>query len=335
MRKFLRGENGSSLMLLVLIMGIFVGIAAMVTISGSLYLTKSNLQNAVDAAALAGAQSLKDDATGAAAIKAATDALEKNGVSSSEIVDNSPSDYNDDVEDEHDMFTKMTVSVRRTMPYGLSQLLGGQAGSKNVEAIAAAKIFPVQDLKGAAPIVCFASQLKYNEEGWILKGGAQNKFHWMDGADGDEAKETGWRGWLDLAPSLADAIRYGTTDTLEIGAEPLYEDGNVNSGPIRDAVKSRIGDTIIVPIVKTGWAPCKDKECALNDEGHGLGYVEAAIVNDKKKVEIIGFAGFKITGEMEDGDLYGEFVEVLNVQSVKPPSTGIGYTGVYGISLVQ
>lgn len=66
--KLLKDESGQALVLVALLMVVLLGFAALVIDVGSLYITKANLQNAADAAALAGAKDLgtSNDATATA-----------------------------------------------------------------------------------------------------------------------------------------------------------------------------------------------------------------------------------------------------------------------------
>ena len=64
-KKVVGEEKGSVMVMVVIGLIVLLGFAGLVIDGGSLYMTKSRLQNAADAAALAGAQSLPDGGTAA------------------------------------------------------------------------------------------------------------------------------------------------------------------------------------------------------------------------------------------------------------------------------
>lgn len=90
-KKFLRNEDGQTMILVALMMAILLGFSALTIDGGRLYIAKSKMQKAADAAALAGAQDLPNTST---AINTAVDFAEENEVLSSNTVVVTPYDSN-------------------------------------------------------------------------------------------------------------------------------------------------------------------------------------------------------------------------------------------------
>lgn len=82
--KVLQNENGQSLVLMALVLTVMIGMAALVIDVGFMYLTKSQLQKAADAACMAGAQELPGDPDAAESV--ARSYAEANGTKTSDIV---------------------------------------------------------------------------------------------------------------------------------------------------------------------------------------------------------------------------------------------------------
>lgn len=105
-------ESGQSLVMVVLLLSVLLGFSALIVDVGLLYSEKAKLQNAADAAALAGAQMLPDQGS---AESVAIDYADFNGFTIS----------TDDVDvpyDEDD--TKIKVGVSGTVPYIFARFLG-------------------------------------------------------------------------------------------------------------------------------------------------------------------------------------------------------------------
>ncbi len=105
-----KSEDGQALVLFALFMVVLMCAAALVIDFGNVAVVKSNLQNAVDAAALAGAQDLSDAHT---AEDTAKSYAELNGVQASEITVEADS-------------TQIKVICTRTVPYTFAKVLGFQ-----------------------------------------------------------------------------------------------------------------------------------------------------------------------------------------------------------------
>ena len=124
MKKFVHNQKGSVIIIVAVGMAVFMGMAAMSIDLGSAYVTKSNLQKAADAAALAGAQMLPN------ASSAQTTALSfagKNDVLTSETTVTSP--YAGDA-------TKIEVVCTRTVNFTFAKVIGIPTGTVTARAVA-------------------------------------------------------------------------------------------------------------------------------------------------------------------------------------------------------
>lgn len=124
MFRLLHEEKGSAMVLFGIGLVVFLGIAALVLDGGALYMTKSQLQNAADAAALAGAIDLPyvDDAEETAVIFAG-----KNGVLESETIPTAP--YNG-------KYSQIEVICTRTVPLTFARVLGHTQSEVKARAVA-------------------------------------------------------------------------------------------------------------------------------------------------------------------------------------------------------
>lgn len=136
MRKFLHNQKGSVLVVVAFGMALFVGFAAFTVDLGTAYVTKSNLQKAADAAALAGAQMIPN------ATNAKSKALEyagknnlniagqtaiTNGVQTTEVKVVTP--YNGDP-------TKVEVTCTKTVNFIFAKVIGIPTGTVVARSVA-------------------------------------------------------------------------------------------------------------------------------------------------------------------------------------------------------
>lgn len=109
---FFKNEDGQAMVLFALLIVVLTGFASFVIDLGMVQLTKTDLQNAADAAALASAQDLPD---GSMAISTAKIYAELNGVEISNATVTTP--YEGDS-------TKIEVVCRKNVPYSFARVLG-------------------------------------------------------------------------------------------------------------------------------------------------------------------------------------------------------------------
>lgn len=122
--KFCKKENGQAAVLLALVFIVLLGFVALTMDIGRATVEKSDLQNAADASALAGAQSLPDSS---AAISAATSYAQKNGVAASQVTVTTP--YEGDA-------NEIGIVCRRTVSYSFARILGYTETTVSVSAVA-------------------------------------------------------------------------------------------------------------------------------------------------------------------------------------------------------
>lgn len=146
-------ESGQSLVMVVLLLSVLLGFSALVVDVGLLYAEKAKLQNAADAAALAGAQALPDTA---AAKEVAQLYAASNGFTISLEDAEAPYDLDD---------TKIRVDVSSTVPYIFANFLN--LVGEGTQATASAVAQNNQWNGEALPLVNTGSV--YNSESIILR----------------------------------------------------------------------------------------------------------------------------------------------------------------------
>ena len=126
-RKMYKNEDGQALVLVALLMVVLLGFAALDIDGGMMHLTKSQMQNAADAAALAGAQDLP---TAGTAINVAKDLAEKNGAEKANTVVTTP--YKGDS-------NKIEVVCTKNVQYSFARVLGFTDADVSARAVAEKK----------------------------------------------------------------------------------------------------------------------------------------------------------------------------------------------------
>lgn len=295
------GERGAVLVLVAAAMVALLGFVALVTDLGLIYVQRTRLTNAADAAALAGVQELPG-APGEAEFVAREYAV-KNGVDPGELEIGVAADNR-----------SLTVRPRRNVKLLFARVLG--IYDQDVEASATASVAALSGAAGTAPFSIQEQQLEYGWE-YVLKVG---------GGDG----ETGWFRVLDLdgdrgggADEYEQYVKYGYQGMIRVGDVIPVETGNM-SGKTSKGVQYRIdlcedgctfenfkrdcSRVIIVPVVKR-----------LGGKGAD------------QSVEIRGFAAFfleGVKGQGNDSEVTGRFV-----RTVYPGEAGSGEG--YGVQAVR
>lgn len=123
-QKIKRNEDGQVLVLVALLMVVLVGFAALIIDVGAMYLTKTNMQNAADAAAIAGAQKLPNVSTAKSTAKYYA---ELNGAEQINTTATTP--YNGD----SDM---IEVVITKNVQYSFAKVLGFNDGNVAARAVA-------------------------------------------------------------------------------------------------------------------------------------------------------------------------------------------------------
>lgn len=219
----LRRESGQALILAAAAMVVVIGMAAMAIDVGMFLHEKRDLQNAADAAALAGAQDLP--ASAANAVVSATTWAQQNGIGAGELEGVTVSTTyvaNDTI----------TVQVKRDVPWLFARVLG--RGSDTVHADAAARV--------GSPSVAFGvmpwSLLESAKAGVTYGSQVTLKYSAQQSASGDF-------GLLDLGGgSGCSAYRTNVTNGAQVTlhSQVPTEPGNC-VGPTEQGLKDRLNAT--------------------------------------------------------------------------------------------
>jgi hypothetical protein len=304
MRKLFKSQKGSSLVLFAVSATVLLGFVAMVSDIGMMTLHKSRLSNAVDSAALAGAQELVYDIDNAQS--AAVEYLNKNGYSDASV--------NVEVGEEN---TAVRVTASYKVKFGIARILGYD--SETVSATAKGKILPVVSVnKGIRPFAIQDQILQFGVD-YTLKEGAG------DGISGNYAA-------IGLGGSGADLyytnITEGYNQKLTAGDSIYTETGNI-SGNTEDGVNQLIDSCPHVP------------QCTFDHFVPDCPRVIPVIMIDNinvtghSPVTVMGFASFfleNVAGTGNDSIVTGRFIEGVASGEVSEEQTDYG---LYGVRLMQ
>jgi len=313
MNKFIDNEKGSTIILITILITVLIGMAAMVTDAGAIYMTRARLQNAVDAASLAALQDLPVNPT-----QAVETAL-------SYAQTDCPSDSDIDTPQILESDRAVLVSAHKTVNYGLARILGVE--SKIVDAQAMARLEPITGVRGALPLAVM-------EDVWtpgqtvVLKGGAQ------------ETIFNGWRGAISLggngASNYEENLKNDYTGLLRQDDLVDVEEGNM-SGPTQTGTAYRLAGCPHTPACtiehynsdcpRVGIIPVV-KEVLLTDK-------QGEQTTSKKQVRVCGFALFLLSDVPSngvDGQITGQFIQGIIEGEADPNGPDFG---VYKARLVQ
>lgn len=302
LRKLIKREEGTVIVLVALGLTVFLGFTALVTDVGLLLVERGKLVQAVDAAALAGVQELPDNPT--AATTKATEYAQKNGVSSPTVTI-SPDNK------------EITVESTKQVNLAFAKIWG--LDKSNVKAAAKAVIAPVKSVSGAVPMSVLDQPLVAGQK-YVIKS-----------ADGIGAHNNGWRGILDYTGAGGGSAEYremtknGYPGLLVNGTVIKKETGN-KSGPVEDGVNDRIDACMRIP------------KCTANDyepDCPRLVWVPVVREIDNKTVKIVGFAAFfleRVDGSGSNNNVWATLVK--QTMSAETDSGGTDY-GLYGVKLTN
>jgi len=299
-----KDQEGLALVLVAAAMTVILGFAALVVDIGSVYLTRSRLINACDAAALAGAHELNSE-TGSAldAMQEATDYLEHNNIIFGE------DSFNIEVDDK-----TITVESSRTVNYTFARVLGFT--SNTVNSRAAAIYGAVSAVGGVTPFAVPDQELVFDKQ-YVLKEGS-------GGSSDDGFRIHGNFGALALgghgAKNYEENLKYGyhgginVGDMVTIGDLVETEPGNM-SGPTYDGVTYRLNQC------SNGCTP-QNYEPDCKRVITVPVFDPATLDSGRDDVLIVGFASFMLKGV--DGT--GNESEVTGTFLKMAPSPEISYT---------
>ncbi|MBS3970922.1 MAG: pilus assembly protein [Clostridia bacterium] len=299
--KLLKSERGSIIVLTALVMMVVCGLAGLAVDGGLLYITKAKFQNAVDAAALAGSQSLYEDST--LAINTAEAYIEKNG-------------FNKDTINVYVSETNKSLQIEGEVQvnYTFMRIFGFNQGI--VKASATAISGPITSIdSGLRPLAIYDTNLEYGKN-YVLKEGAQG------GA-------TGNYGYIRLgaagAPQVGENLKYGYDGTIKVGDKIKTQPGNISSIHIREGLEYLINNCT--------------HGCTYNNYQEGCSRIitvpvfEGTPPNGAKYVTVRGFAVFILdpvvfTPPYGHSQISGRFIQYTTSGSIDSGQTDFGLRGV-------
>jgi hypothetical protein len=302
-----RDERGQAIVLMTLSLVVIMGMAALVLDVGNWFHTKRRLQGTADAAALAGAQLLPTDSSGAQSQALAY--ANKNGgdVAGANITVTSTILPNDTI----------SVRARKTDPGIFSSIFG--IASADIEARAKARVGPPTKARYVAPMVVDCEHpLIHN-----CDGDSTPDFGINTTMDYDPMGAPGAYGMLNLggvqnpgSSEEAEWILHGFNQYLGLGNYRSDPGSKFSSTNIQDALEARKGTVLLFPVFRV-----------LDGTGQNAVY------------EIIGWIGFHLTAFEVHGNnavLHGYFTEFI-AQGILASSGGgeSGPSSSFGVKSIQ
>jgi Putative Flp pilus-assembly TadE/G-like len=293
-----RTESGQAIVVTVVFLAVFMGLAAAVLDVGAWYRQHRQLQTTADAAALAGAHELPGNPSGGVALAVSYAAKNGGGVLAGDV----------DIVDD-------TIAVRAEKPaQGIFSSLFG-LDSLDVVARAKARSGVPEEARWAAPIVV-------DEKHPLISGSGCPCFEQATVLDFEKVGPGAFR-LVNLDDShggtgpgtLAQWINEGFDGYMPL--QWYYSDPGFkpSSSHVKDALENRIGDELLFPVYRGTKA-----------QGAGFEY------------EVIGWIGFLLTGfeikGSKTGKLFGSFTQVIWEGILSESSSGEDF-GVTSIELIE
>ncbi|MED1468700.1 TadE/TadG family type IV pilus assembly protein [Bacillus salipaludis] len=298
----LRDESGAALVIVAISMVTLLGFAALAIDGGRLYLEKSKLQKALDAAVLAGSHKLLLADTSEAK-KVAKDISQENGY---KLLDT-----------DIDVNPKSDIKATKSVPVELTfaKVLGINAAT--VSAKAKAIVAPLKKANGLAPIAVEASAVP---DSLVLNCGKSNP-----------GTNHGNCGYLDLNGSGADGLANGilTGSTFEVGTKIVETEPGGKEGKVKDAINTLIKNDLSKP-------QCQSWETADNSCDRVITIVVIDSwdgANGKSSLNVVKFAAYWIE-KYENKTLYGKFIKIVSPGEIGS-GTGTGEYSLFGVKLVE
>lgn len=307
LKKFLKDERGSVIILLAVGFSALMGFVALVADAGMLYFNDSKITNGVDAAVLAGAQELPYRPY--EAIEKAKSFAEANGLDSNKL---NVVVFSDD--------KKIRASYEQEVNFLFAPVLGVNSGKVGHTAVA--EVAPIIGLDGAAPLGIQQHEFVFGEQ-YTLKVGAG------DTSILDGEISPGWFGALALggpgASRYEENLTYGYSGSLKVGDIIDIQTGNI-SGPTKRAIDYRISEDKHIPFCTVDNFK---RDCSR--------LIKVPVVEPvaKKEVKIVGFAMFlvdDVTGQGNESYVKGKFVKNIVSGEIDP---GAQDFGLFGVRLIQ
>ena len=283
-------------------MVLLLGVTAMAVDFGYILLEKQRLNDALDAAALAGAQDLMVD-SGQAKITAEQYAL-KNGINNLSITVDQGN-------------KEITVNGEKSVPFFFAKALGFE--QKNIFSTVKAKINPIASGSGFVPIGIVQQDFIYGEL-YDLKYGPGDGYNGNYGA-----LALGGSG----ASNYKNNLMYGYQGKLEIGMIIPTETGNM-SGPTKTGIEYRMN-------LDSGKTECDSYSTAARDCSRivFLPVIDSLEGEGRTETTIVGFAAFYLEGVLGNGNesiIQGRFLKTVSPGDWD--QSGENDFGLYAVKLV-
>jgi len=305
----LKSERGQAILLSTLAMAMLLGAAALVLDVGNWFRDKRRLQGTADAAALAGAQQLPDDASGAQSM--ALSYANKNGgdVAGANIVITSQYQANDTI----------AVKAQRNDPGIFSAVLGKT--SADITATAKARVGPPAQALAVAPMVVYCDHplIQNCNNDHTPSFGVPTTMNY------DPMGAPGAFGMLNLDGQSgtvgtsfeADWISKGFNKYLGLGKYLSDPGAKFSSLNIQSALDGRINTVLLFPVFKT-----------LDGTGQNAQY------------DIIGWIGFYLQSYEVHGNnatLHGYFTQYIarGILAQSSPGSGGVPSSFFGVKTIQ
>ena len=290
-----KDSQGSIAVIVCFSMVAVIGLGALVLDGGQLYLEKARLQNAVDAAALAGVRMLQDGA--AVSEQVAQETALANGAASQGLVIAVLSEQG-----------TVSVQASSTVSFGLARVLN--ITESQVWASATAQASGVTGMRGAAPLGVIWQEFIFGQQ-YDLKVGA-----------GDS--DTGNYGALALgdtgSANYRDNLQYGYPEWIRAGDLVPTEPGNM-AGPTEEAIVARLAGCNHFP-------SCNFEQFVPSCSKILFVPIINGLPNGRGEVTIVGFASFFLEGQLEGEYIRGRFIET-HVQGE------VGGASTYGLTTIR
>jgi Flp pilus assembly protein TadG len=305
----LKSERGQAFVLAAVAMVMLLGMAALVLDVGNWFRDKRRLQGTVDAAALAGAQQLPDDASGAQS-QALTYANKNGGdVAGADIVITSQYQANDTI----------SVTGRRNDPGIFTKVIA--IPGADLTAKATARVGPPAQALHVAPMVVYCDHP-------LIQNCDNNhtpQFNVPTTMDYDPMGAPGAFGMLNLdgengtvgSSNESEWILHGFDKYLGLGNYKSDPGAKFSSTNIQGALDDRMHTVLLFPVFRT-----------LEDQGQNAVY------------DIIGWIGFYLTGYEIHGNgatLHGYFTQYIaeGILSKHGPGGGGVPSSFFGVKSIQ
>ncbi len=293
-RHLVHDQRGSIAVITALAMVAIMGAAALVLDVGSLYLERARVTRAVDAAALAGVQSLGGTPRPAEALQASRSYAEANGL------DLSKTQFHID---EGSRVVKVQSS--KTVTFGLARLLGFDKGQ--VQAPSEAQVGAISGVRGAVPLGIEKQTFVYGKTYTLKQGGG-------DGYDGNYGALALGSGASDYGTNLA----YGYSGWVRANEWVPTETGNM-SGPTQAAMRQRLRDTDPKWSFENATLQCPRLVV--------VPVINSFVLNGRGEVQVVGFAAMYLDDYVGSGNnsvIYARFKEMILEGEYSPTQTDYG-----------